>query len=327
MLAAVCRALTGGDSPCTNCGASAAAVVPVAWSLRGEWTVRLMLPSHRQHMHVEVTPPETIDVLRERHQALPLFDNGAAGWLKGARLGALAAQEATTPWLLTPGSVRASNGPDGAEFVAGVDYDVDEVWGTVGRRPGGAICEGQAVELSYSFTPLRLDSIVFTAADTVELRQGAPYSAPHVAQTSLAAGDRRLMNIWLPGRAASAGLTAANVFPVLETCPSSPSPSSPHQLPGAVGRLQRGEPLSIVAWGDSVTDGSYLPSRTHRWQEQFVTELRLRFPASDLKLHSEGWGGRSTSSYLAEPADSSRYFPRCVLARYVEPARACACVL
>jgi hypothetical protein len=126
------------------------------------------------------------------------------------------------------------------------------------------------------------------------------------------------MNIWLPGRSALEGLQDANLFPILEsgTAEAAVRPPAAAALDGVqntLAKLRRGEPVSLVAWGDSVTDGSYLPSPDDRWQIQFVTELRRRFPSSEITLVSEGWGGRSTRSYMEEPQGSERHFPTCVL--------------
>jgi lysophospholipase L1-like esterase len=79
-------------------------------------------------------------------------------------------------------------------------------------------------------------------------------------------------------------------------------------------RLRAGESLRVLAWGDSVTDGSYLPTpTTERWQEQFVARLRQRFPKAKIELVTEAWGGRNTASYLAEPPGSPHNYREKVL--------------
>ena len=41
-------------------------------------------------------------------------------------------------------------------------------------------------------------------------------------------------------------------------------------------KLQSGERLRLLAWGDSVTVGTYVPDWEHnRWQEQFVARPTL----------------------------------------------------
>lgn len=70
----------------------------------------------------------------------------------------------------------------------------------------------------------------------------------------------------------------------------------------------------MLAWGDSVTDGGYLPQPGRdRWQEQFVSRLRARFPEARIELITEAWGGRNTGSYLAEPPGSPHNYREKVL--------------
>ena len=80
-----------------------------------------------------------------------------------------------------------------------------------------------------------------------------------------------------------------------------------------MAKLRAGGPVRILAWGDSVTDGGYLPDAEHtRWQAQFVTRLQARFSQAKIELVSEAWGGRSTASYLAEPAGSPHNYQEVV---------------
>ena len=82
-----------------------------------------------------------------------------------------------------------------------------------------------------------------------------------------------------------------------------------------MAKLKSGERLRILAWGDSVTVGTYLPDWQHnRWQEQFVARLKSRFPRAKIELLTEAWGGRNTASYLAEPPGSEHNYQEKVLA-------------
>ena len=262
-------------SALTSASSADGDAVPLAWSLRGDWRLRLMLTAHRQHVEVEVTPPEPLAVTDEPHASLPEFNPDAAGWTKGDKLLALLAQETTTPGLLHAESVVVTTTSAGrgeaAALARGVDFEIDEQWGTIGWLPGGSLAPtdggSPSVLVSYVYTPLRLDSLVLRTDNSIELRMGEPYGAAPPAP-ELAAGEQRLMNIWLPGRAAEAKLTPASLFPVLETAtPDLPaSPLSLGAIPKTLAKLQNGEDVTIMAWGDSVTDGSYLPSPADRWQ-------------------------------------------------------------
>lgn len=294
---------------------------PLRLDLADDWRVEVLaqLPDGVTVSNSLAVPPPTWNVVNaERHDIVPVFNPKAGGWAKGARLQALLAQECTTRYLLDPGSLvlRTGAATDSPPLVAGKDYDADLEWGTFGRLPGGALKEGEPVFTSYRHGLLRLDSVVLTPDRRIELRIGEAKSAAPTPPR-LREGERRLANIWLPGMITKLG--PENLFPILETNfpePSTESPSPAEKfIPRALAKLREGKPLRVLAWGDSVTDGSYLPGgKGERWQEQFVARLRERFPQAQIELITEAWGGRNTDSYLAEPPGSEHNYAEKVLA-------------
>ena len=133
----------------------------------------------------------------------------------------------------------------------------------------------------------------------------------------MAADELHLGNVWIPGCIAK--LNTENLFPILESAfpePVKPLPVAAEKFaPQAMKKLRTGELLRILAWGDSVTDGSYLPHpETERWQAQLVTRLRVLFPQATIELVTEAWGGRDTDSYLKEPPGSAHNYREKVLA-------------
>ena len=291
---------------------------PARFGLAGDWEVRVTVDEPRSlSTTVRVNPPPLVTVTAERHASLPLFNPNAGGWVKGAQLHGVQAQETTTPGLLDPDSfiLRAGPEPGAALFQRGEDYEIDPAWGTFGRTTNGVIKPDQAVFASYRHGQLRLDAVVLTRDLRIVLRRGeARAAAP--APPKIEEGERQLGNIWLPGRLAKLG--PEHLFPILESAypePSKPRPSPAERLlPKTMKRLQSGERLRLLAWGDSVTVGTYVPDWEHnRWQEQFVARLRQRFPKADIELVTEAWGGRNTSSYLNEPPGSEHNYREKVL--------------
>lgn len=293
-------------------------------SLAGDWSVRVRVRRwlRTTEATLPIPAPQPLAVLAERYERLPEFNPQTAGWVKGAQLRALQAQETTTPFLLDPESVvvRAGTEAQAATYRAGADYDFDPVWGTLGRKAGGAIGADQPVYLSYRYFPLRLDSVIRRADGRLDVRPGEPRSAaPQLPP--LQRGERRIANLWLPGRVTK--LEAKHLFPILA---SGYPPASGRDrrtaeklLPRTLAKLRAGGHLRILAWGDSVTDGSYLPNpATERWQEQFVTRLRHRFPAATIELVTEAWGGRSTHTYLNEPPGSPHNYREKVLGAHAD---------
>jgi lysophospholipase L1-like esterase len=291
------------------------AAAPAGLKLTGDWEVQVSGPANAT---IKVASTPLLTVKAEKYASLPVFKPTGGGWSKGTQLTPLKAQETTTPYLLVTNSFVLRAGPeDSAEtFVRGKDYDIDLSWGTIGRLANGAIKEGQPVYASYQHSLLRLDAIVLASGKKVEYRPGTPQAAAPLPP-ALKAGETRLANIWLPGHLNQ--LTTNNLFPVLEATYPEPAKTSPTPVekfaPKSLKKLQSGEPIRILAWGDSVTVGTYVPDyQKNRWQNQFVTRLQERFPKAKIELITEAWGGRNTSSYLNEPPGSEHNYKEKVLA-------------
>ncbi len=295
------------------------AQVPVELQLTGDWDVRVSVPgSPPVSATIRVAAPSEIVVSAEKFNSLPLFNPNAGGWVKGAQLRGVRAQETTTPFLLDPASLELRLSADTASprLARGRDYEADLTWGTLGRTTNGVVLENQPAFASYRFTPLRLDAVVLTREGRIEWRAGEPRAAAPTPP-KLRDGERHLANIWLPGRVTK--LTEDHLFPILETgYPEPPRPSpilAEAQLPRTLKKLREGGALRVLAWGDSVTDGSYLANMARdRWQELFAARLRARFPQAKIELVTEAWGGRNTGSYLAEPPGSAHNYREKVLA-------------
>ncbi len=294
------------------------AAEPASFSVVGDWDVRVVVAEPRPvNATLRISPPPHITVTGERHGKLPVFNPKAGGWVKGAQLRGVQAQETTTPGLLVAGTLVLRAGPeaDAAVFAPGKDYLVDEQWGTFGRTTNSTIQPDQAVFASYQHFQLRLDAVVVTRAGVVEWRPGVARAAAPLPPT-IAEGERHLGNLWLPG--AVTKLAPEHLFPILETTYPEAMKASPSaaemQLPRALKKLQSGEKLRVLAWGDSVTECQYIPAwEKNRWQAQFVTRLREHFQKANIELITEAWGGRNTGSYLGEPPGSVHNYREKVL--------------
>jgi hypothetical protein len=309
--------------PAAAMTAPADAVVSVA----GPTAVRVLagnvdLPDGVAHIAetavLEVNLPALVAVRDEEYAQLPLFDANTAGWAKGAALRGAKTQETTDAGMLEPGSVVVKRAAGDAEaYERGKDYEIDEHWATFGRLPNGRIGEGDKVWVDYRHGVSRLDSIEVGADGEVRYVEGQPHlNMP--TPPALEPGWRRLANVWLTGRATS--LTPASLYPILEASyPEAPRPqvsAAERMLPKTMEKLRGGGKLTVLAWGDSVTDGGYLPGYpATRWQEQFVERLRGAFPSATIELVSLGWGGRNSQSFLAEPPGSPYNYAEQLLAR------------
>ncbi len=246
-------------------------------------------------------------VFGEAHSNIPLFDSRKWGWNKGCVLSGIRGSIRS----LKQGSlvVKSGTGPGAQVYQEGRDYKLDSHWGCFGRLPGGRIPADATVYTDYEKTMRRIDSI-FLRNKKLSWRMGK--EAPFVPEAPAAEnGEIRLANIaWIGGEKQ---LSAENLFPVTERFfPIQSKPVADELLVRTMKKLRSGEPLNILAWGDSVTEGYWgLKEKGqwyHRWQEQFVRALRSRFPNARISLATEGWGGHNTTHYLAsKPGELHSY--------------------
>ncbi len=289
--------------------------------LVGDWKVSITAKtsvSKEINAKVDIEIPIAINVLHEKYDSLPDFNPKAwGGWQKGTPLKGVLAQECTTRFALDPTTLKVSSGTgtDAVLYEKGKDYEADLEWGSVGRIPEGKIRTDQPVFISYDYFQQRIDAIILTSKNKIVIKQGKPHIT-NPKPPALAPGESRLSNIYIPCKIMK--LEEDNLYPVLETEYLEPPKQSPtvaeRLLPKTMEKLNGGGKLKILAWGDSVTDGSFLSNKdAERWQSQFVSRLRLHFPKAEIELVTEAWGGRNTSAYLAEPPGSIHNYQEKVL--------------
>jgi lysophospholipase L1-like esterase len=262
-----------------------------------------------------ISPPTRMEVRDEKYDSLPLFDPKAAPWIQGARLRQLITFETTAPDMLLPETLVLKSGPgDAIRYTLNKDYGLEARWATFGRQPDGRIGEGQPVWADYVCEWHRIDSIVADRRGEVSLRAGKPHNATPLPP-DIATQEMRLANIWVPGRLPK--LTEENLYPILETdFPKSRragAPPASRLLPRTWAKLHSGEPLHILAWGDSVTAGGQASSVERRYQNRFFAHLQQAFPNATLRLTTAGWGGRNSDSFLKEPPGAEFNFERAVI--------------
>ena len=265
---------------------------------------------------LEVAPPEVVQVRDECHPALPLFNKDAGGWSRGAKLEHLRAEECNSTGLLFPETVRVKPAPGAAPaFSPEKDYLLDGFWANFGRVPGSSIAARQTVYADYDYSPCRLDSVLINKAGQVRLAKGVPDVALPLPPAP-GDGELSLANIWVPGRIEK--LTDDNLYPIEfsnEVAAPAAGPTQAEQfLPKTLAKLRAGEQVTIVSFGDSVTDGGGVTNQPAMWyQNQFAALLRARFPKASIRTLTAGWGGASSKAYLDAPRGGTYDFVRDVL--------------
>lgn len=316
MLVILVMSVMGQASAASHAALRPAVEVSGAWSIRvGPGAV--MVGSRRveleEAVEVSVMPAFSVKTTDEKHENLPLYNAQAAPWARGSRLAGVITSETTAPDILMPESVAVKAGPGAAApFVRGRDYELEPQWGTFGRLPNG-IPEGAPVFVDYEIGLHRIDAVVIDGEGHVRVVPGQPHNAtPKPPETPR--GHAAICNLWVPARLSSLG--SDNLFPITEPeyiPPIRKTPPASKLLPKTWSKLTRGEPLHVLAWGDSVTAGGEASSVEKRWQNRFVAMLSDRFPKAAIRLTTAGWGGRNSDSFLNEPPGAEFNFDRAVI--------------
>jgi lysophospholipase L1-like esterase len=281
-----------------------------ALEVTGDWQVRVTCGEKSAVFDIEPSP--RVQIKAERISSLPDLSPAMPPWAKGAKLADLAACECSYSGALDPASLRIYSA-NHQTFAPGHDYQAETFWGCVARLPGGTIPPKVPVFADYAYRQKRIDSVILTADGKLAFRKGVPHVGCPVPPASRP-GERALANIWVTPQTVK--LTDANLFPVLESAYPEPPKASPSEaerlIPKTFAKLSSGQPVTILAWGDSVTACGFLPDKD-RWQAQFLRRLQERFPKARITLLTEAWGGRNTAAYRAEPPGSVHNYKEKVL--------------
>lgn len=279
----------------------------------GRWRVRatVVMGDRTLRADFDFAPAAVRQVQEALRDDLPLY-RFESSWDRGAVLEGLGS---LIPDALDEASLRVTD-PDGTTtYQRGGDYEVDAAWGKIGVLPGGRLAPGQPVRVSHRFALQRLDALILTAEGALAWLTGTD-AAVGPQPPALPAGARLLGHVHVQGWGAA--LRAMDCYPVLtdrpaETVPSCIDSAASAALTGVLARLRAGQPLRILCWGDSVTEGSYLQTPAAGWPFQFAERLQRRFPQASIQIHVHGWPGYTTQAFLEAPVESPYHYPRTVL--------------
>lgn len=280
-------------------------------SLTGDWSVSVTYAGKTQEFAIE--PAKLTQVTDEKMDSLPPFNPDGPPWRKGGPFAGVRAFECAVHSAFLPDSQVVRSAPSTSEngtiYEKGTDYQIDVPWGNIGRLASGKIPAGAGVYVSYQYGMMRIDAIVQNSDSSMSLIQGASHVA-NPAIPEIGTNQKLLGTVWISGRIDR--LTEKNLFPVSTPEEYVPLFLAKDTIRKTYEKLERGETVRILAWGDSVTACGFLPDED-KWQEQFVRRLRARFPQANIILLNEGWGGRNSRSYRNEPAGSPKNYTEKVL--------------
>jgi lysophospholipase L1-like esterase len=240
-----------------------------------------------------VDPADAVAVNDEEYE---LTTDNPDRWIAGTHLkGCIGPSGTALPNCLVPGSVIVKVS-DGSAAKEKLDYRLDTQWAALSRIPTGRI--GAKVRISYRIGQMRLDSIAIGKDGKVTFTKGKPARAtprpPELAKDVL-----RLANVFVPVGATT--LTSQQILVIGDGFAEPDENLTAVRMSlveKTLSKLRRGSPITIVAWGDSVTAGGEASTPEKAFPKLFATRLGQRFAKSKITLVNAGIGGSNTVGRL-----------------------------
>lgn len=247
----------------------------------------------RQAATFTITPAP---ILTAESEAVKLSVDKPVGWSKGTRLAACNARDVNAAGSFVPGSLEIRQSKGGDLLKEGEDYLVDPVWGHVGLGPKSRVTATDTVFATYRYSLLRLDTVQVSADGVASLKLGQPHiSAPVPPEAD--PGSTAIAHLFIDYQATS--VPADHLYPITETAAQAVTATTPGRIPKTLAKLQAGQPVTIVCWGDSVTAGGNASVPEKRYVDVFAAGLRTRFPKSTIEVKNISAGGSNSRQWLA----------------------------
>jgi lysophospholipase L1-like esterase len=148
---------------------------------------------------------------------------------------------------------------------------------------------------SYRHSLLRMDTVQVSAEGKASLKPGEPHiSAP--VPPNADPGCVAIAHILTGYRATEVTLDA--IYPITETAEQAITASTPGRIPKTLAKLKAGQSVTIVCWGDSVTEGGNASKPELRYVDVFATGLRFQFPQAKIDVHNISAGGSNSRQWL-----------------------------
>jgi len=193
------------------------------------------------------------------------------------------------------GSLEIRRSKDGELLKEGEDYLVDAEWGHVGLGPKSRVTDQDTVFASYRHSLLRMDTVQVSADGKASLKQGAPHiSAPVPPEAD--PGSVAVAHVWVNYR--DTEVKPDQIYPIAETAAQAVTGSTAGRIPKTLAKLQAGQPVTVVCWGDSVTAGGDASKPELRYVDVFATGLRTRFPQAKIDVQNISAGGSQSRQWL-----------------------------
>ena len=246
---------------------------------------------------LEIRPPRVIQIRDEKRR---LTDEVPRRYNKGTTLLGCRSRSIGLAGTLDPASLvlKVGPGPDAERYEEGKDWRADKLWGQVGRIPEGRIKADTDVFIDYDYGFMRLDTIAVRDDGTVYVSQGFEHKmVPEAPRADMQ--SRALCNVFLSYHCDA--LTEADIYPI---GPAFPEPgqvtceTKAGLIPKTRAKLDAGEELTILYWGDSVTCGGDASRPEKAFPLGLTNWLRVKYPEARIRHINAGTGGWNSQSKL-----------------------------
>lgn len=240
-------------------------------------------------------PVAAAPVLNASNEPLTLSVDKPVGYAKGTKLRACNARDVNAAGSFVPGSLEIRRSKGGELLKLGEDYLVDEVWGLVGLGTKSQVTAKDTVLANYRYSLLRMDTVQISADGKASLKQGEPHiSAPVPPEPD--AGSVALAHVFVNYR--DTEVKSDQIYPITETAAQAVTGSTTGRIPKTLAKLNAGQPLTVVCWGDSVTAGGNASKPELRYVDVFAAGLRMRFPQAKIEVQNISAGGSNSRQWL-----------------------------
>jgi lysophospholipase L1-like esterase len=140
----------------------------------------------------------------------------------------------------------------------------------------------------------RIDVVAVDARGVAFLIPGAP-SVMSPALPAVPRGATAIASVYRPFLAQT--LEPAHVFPITARAGESPTATTRGRIPKTLRKLEAGEAVTVVCWGDSITVGADVEP-AEAWANRVLAELQKKFPRAKINHRNHSIGGTKTAQWL-----------------------------
>lgn len=204
------------------------------------------------------------------------------------------------PLAIVPDSVKVSSCREPSTlFVEDRDYYLDKSWGGISRIEGGAITQNAGVCVDYAVFRQRIDAVQISPDGKASVKKGVPAMVcPEIPPAD--PGCTLLAYVHIKFRAEA--ITGEDIYAL----PSKPvtwrdyvKTTGRESVSRTLDLLASNKPVTIVCWGDSVTQGGSASKPENRYVDLLRARLGSAYPGAQVTVINAGIGGSSTDSRRA----------------------------